>query len=80
VFGINVLGHIVGGWTDDPECPNCFTKAFLLTPDGFENLEFPDAYETLAHGINTTGQIVGDYFGQDEIFHGFVRSGGQEDD
>ncbi len=72
-FGINILGHIVGGWTDDPECPDCFVKAFLLTPRGFETLEFPDALETVANGINTRGQIVGEYFGEDEVYHGFQR-------
>ena len=79
-FGINILGQIVGGWTDDPECPDCFTKAFLLTWRGFENLEFPGALETVANGINAAGKIVGEYFGEDEVFHGFLRSGHDEDD
>ena len=34
----------------------------------------------MANGINAAGQIVGEYFGQDEVFHGFLRSGDDEDD
>ena len=34
----------------------------------------------MANGINAAGQIVGEYFGEDEVFHGFVRSGHDEDD
>ena len=79
-FGINLVGQIVGGWTDDPDCPDCFVKGFLLTHRGFETLEVPDALETVAWGINTLGQIVGDYFGEDEVFHGFLRSGDHDDD
>ena len=71
--GINILGHIVGGWSDDPECPGCFAHAFLLTPHGFKNLEVPGALETVAYGINDLGQIVGSYFGEDEVLHGYVR-------
>jgi hypothetical protein len=68
-----VAPEIVGGWTDDPGCSECFTKAFLLTPRGFESLEFPGALETVADGINAAGEIVGEYFGEDEVFHGFLR-------
>lgn len=72
-FGVNVLGHIVGGWTDDPDCPECFANAFLFNSREYKVLKFPGAHETVAHGINTVGQIVGTYFGKDEKFHGFVR-------
>ena len=72
-FGINARGHIVGGWSGDPGCGDCFVNAFLLTPRGFTNLAFPDALETVAYGINNAGQIVGHYFGEDEAFHGFLR-------
>ena len=47
-FGINTRGHIVGGWSGDPECGDCFVNAFLLTPRGFTNLAFPNALETVA--------------------------------
>ena len=72
------MGHIVGLWTDEPGCSDCFTKAFLLTPRGFESFEFPDALETVAYGINAAGQIVGGYLGEDDVFHGYVRD--HEDD
>ena len=32
------------------------------------------ALETVATGINVRGQIVGNYSGEDEVFHGFLRS------
>jgi len=78
-FGINILNRIVGGWSVDPDCQDCFTQAFLLTPQGFEFLEFPDALETVATGINARGQIVGFYFREDETFHGFLRDAGDDD-
>jgi uncharacterized membrane protein len=77
-LGINVFGHIVGNWSADPECSDCFTKAFLLTPRGFKALRFPHADETFAADINSLGQIVGNYFvaegeeGEGTV-HGFVR-------
>ena len=78
-FGINERGHIVGAWNDDGECNDCFafgtSDAFLLTPSGFTNLEFPDAVETSARGINNAGQIVGHYYaGEDRTLHGFLLS------
>lgn len=79
-FGINERGHIVGGWNDDEaECNDCFafgsSNAFLLTPSGFTNLEFPDAVETSARGINNAGQIVGHYYaGEGITLHGFLLS------
>jgi uncharacterized membrane protein len=72
-LGINILGRIVGGWSEDPDCPDCFTRAFLLTPRGFADLEVPGAFETVANGINAVGQIVGTYLGEDENVHGFLR-------
>lgn len=79
-LGINIFGQIVGGWSSDPGCTDCLTNGFLLTHRGFENLEFPGALETVANGINALGQIVGVYLGEDEVFHGFVRSRGDDDD
>jgi probable HAF family extracellular repeat protein len=87
--GINDRGDIVGVCEDAngrhgfllrkgvftliDECGDCFVNAFLLTRRGFTNLAFPHALETVASGINTAGQIVGHYFGEDEAFHGFLR-------
>jgi uncharacterized membrane protein len=77
-FGVNAQGDIVGGWTDDPECPDCFTRAFLLTRGGFQELAFPGALETVANGINASGQVVGIYFAEDETFHGFLLDRGND--
>jgi uncharacterized membrane protein len=68
-----MVGQIVGIWSGDPDCPGCFTGAFRLTPHGFQNLEAAGASETVAYGINDLGQIVGSYFGEDEVLHGYVR-------
>jgi len=74
--GVNVQGDIVGGWSTDPGCPDCFTRAFLLTRGargGLQELEFPGALETVANGINALGQIVGTYVAEDGSLHGFLR-------
>jgi uncharacterized membrane protein len=72
--GANIQGHIVGAWTDNPDCPDCLgDKAFLFNNRKYINLRFPGAIETSANGINAAGQIVGQYKGADEKTHGYVR-------
>jgi uncharacterized membrane protein len=78
-FGVNVQGDVVGGWSTDPGCPDCFTHAFLRTRRGvLQELEFPGALETVANGINALGQIVGSYVAEDGSLHGFLRDGGDD--
>jgi uncharacterized membrane protein len=72
-FGVNVQGDIVGGWSTDPACTDCFTHAFLLTRNGLQELAFPGAAETVANGINALRQIVGSYVAEDGSMHGFLR-------
>jgi uncharacterized membrane protein len=78
-FGVNVQGDVVGGWSTDPGCPDCFTHAFLRTRRGvLQELEFPGALETVANGINALGQVVGSYVADDGSLHGFLRDGGDD--
>jgi probable HAF family extracellular repeat protein len=77
--GVNVQGDVVGGWSTDPGCPDCFTHAFLRTRRGvLEELAFPGALETVANGINALGQIVGTYVAEDGSLHGFLRDDGND--
>jgi len=74
-FGVNVQGDIVGGWSTDPDCADCFTHAFLLTRGargGLQELVFPGALETVANGINALGQVVGSHVAEDGSVHGFL--------
>ena len=78
-FGVNVQGDIVGGWSTDPDCSDCFNHAFLLTRRGvLQELEFPGALETVANGINALGQVVGSYVAEDGLLHGFLRDDGDD--
>jgi len=78
-FGVNVQGDVVGGWSTDPVCIDCFTHAFLLTRRGvLQELAFPGALETVANGINALGQVVGSYVAEDGSLHGFLRDGGDD--
>src|SRR5882724_9539698 len=43
----------------------------------FTTIDFPGATQTLAWGINTRGDIVGNYVNADKSDHGFMLSGGQ---
>ena len=77
--GVNVQGDVVGGWSTDPDCPDCFTHAFLLTRRGvLQELAFPGALETVANGINALGQVVGSYVAEDGSLHGFLRDDGDD--
>ena len=42
----------------------------------FSNIDVPGTQETVATGINKTGQIVGTYYDSDGTGHGFLWSGG----
>jgi uncharacterized protein (TIGR03437 family) len=77
--GINNIGQIVGNF------PNLFasgnvigTVGFLRADGNYTIIQYPGAANTKVYGINSAGQIVGDY-GSDPLErtnHGFVWSGG----
>jgi probable HAF family extracellular repeat protein len=68
--GINDRGQIVGGYTDASNV----NHGFLLSSGQYTTLDVPNAFDTTATGINSSGQIVGEY---DNGAFGFLLSGGQ---
>src|SRR5437660_1659589 len=42
----------------------------------FVKIDFPNATETVANGINARGDIVGRYLDADGVFHGYLLSKG----
>jgi hypothetical protein len=69
-WGINqadILGSYFDGTT---------AHGYLLSGGSFTPIDFPGAGFTQALGINPQGDIVGDYFGADELPHGFLLRGG----
>jgi hypothetical protein len=76
--GINDSGQIVGSYPYDAA-----GSGFLRSSDGstFTSIDDPSAFGvsngggfgTVAHGINTSGQITGFYY-TGNAFHGFLRS------
>ncbi len=49
---------------------------FVLDEDSFTTIDFPDAVETKAFGINNAGQIVGFYKDSSGDVHGFLLDSG----
>src|SRR5947207_2140486 len=60
------LGLVVGATTN-----------VLADGPTFTTIEFPGATLTNAFGINTRGDIVGNYVNADKSDHGFLLGGGQ---
>ena len=58
--GINATGQIVGSYTDSLNK----THGFLYTAGTYVTLDIPGATFTDATAINSSGQIVGVFFGQ----------------
>lgn len=86
--GISDEGAIVGGYcgTDD------HLHGFLFTgddesresdaapnPSAFRTINFPDAINSFASGINSEGQIVGGYQSVDGHYHGFLLNNSELD-
>src|SRR5437667_12799120 len=53
------------------------TSNVLADGPSFTTIEFPGATLTNAFGINSRGDIVGNYLNADKSDHGFLLSGGQ---
>ena len=49
---------------------------FLLSNGSYTTLDVPSSTLTTAHGINTSGQIVGQYFDAGDDGHGYLLSDG----
>jgi probable HAF family extracellular repeat protein len=68
-FGINNAGQIVGYFSN-----NTGTHGFLDTGGSFTQINVPGAGLTSANGINSAGQIVGNFYSTGK--HGFLDTGG----
>jgi len=74
--GIDIKGRIVGPYTD----PLGQLHGFLLIDGRYSTIDPPDAHVgSEANGINSHGQIVGQYFNGSVLLpcQGYVLSGGQ---
>jgi uncharacterized membrane protein len=69
-FGLNVLGHIVGSFTD----ASGNGHGFLDQAGRFTQVDFPAAASTDANGTNVEGFIVGDYFDASGVEHGYFAT------
>ena len=72
--GINNSGIITGLWVDE-----AFTAhGFVYEKGNFAHLDYPGALDTFPYGINSRGDIVGNWDAdQSTVGHGFVFSNGQ---
>jgi uncharacterized membrane protein len=72
--GINNSGIIAGVWVDE-----AFTAhGFIYERGNFAHLDYPGALDTFPYGINSRGDIVGNWdTDQSTVGHGFVVSGGR---
>ena len=85
--GISDEGVIVGGYcgTDDQLHGFLFTGGESLesdaapNPSAFRTINFPDAINSFASGINSEGKIVGGYQSADGHYHGFLLSNDEVD-
>ncbi len=71
LIGINAHGQMVGGYDDSKG-----GHGFLYDGKTFTTLDFPKAIVTGANGINSSGEIVGAFWGNDQIPHGFLYTNG----
>jgi uncharacterized membrane protein len=71
---INDSGAIVGVWIDHK-----FAGHGFIYKDGkFTSLDYPGARDTIPFGINSRGEVVGNWdVGQSNTGHGFIFSGGR---
>lgn len=76
--GLNSAGDIVSQYHSVKSCGlltsvGCL-HGFLLSGGAFTTIDFPGATETLALGINSSGDIVGGYQDTSGGFHAFLRT------
>lgn len=72
VWDINNIGQMVGGYYDNTVFQE---HGFIDTNGSFATLDFPAAILTESHGINDSGQVVGEYCASDGTCHGFYYDG-----
>ena len=67
-FGVNIMGLVVGSFTD----PAGIGRGFLDNAGSFTQVNFPGAASTDANGLNSSGTIVGDFFDNAGVEHGYI--------
>lgn len=81
IYGINNTGRAVGAYVDGSGKFRGFSVVFASTDVSnlvgatFKSIAFPGAVETWAHGINDSGEIVGNWDDNVGISHGFLLVG-----
>src|SRR5271157_517518 len=71
VYGISNKGQMVGSYVDASGA----NHGFLNVGGVFTTVDEPGAWLTAARGVNSTGQVVGYYYGNTGV-HGFLDIGG----
>ncbi len=71
----NGVPFVTATATDQAGNTSAFSAGLAVTPE-LTRIEVPGARETLAYGINNSGQIVGEYYDAAGGRHGFLLSDG----
>ena len=73
IFGVNSAGHFTGA--EGHQGSTGFVKGFIYTGSG-EPTEFfaSGKNNTYAYAINSSDEVVGEYFDSSNVAHGFYRS------
>ena len=71
---INHTGKIVGQYSDDI---TYLARGFLKVGDAFTSLDYPGAVQTTAWGINSAGQMVGNWYDSSGAAHGWLAQHGR---
>jgi uncharacterized membrane protein len=76
--GLNNTGDIVSQYFSAKDCDliksaGCL-HGFLWSGGVYTTFDFPGSRETMAFGINSSGQIVGPYQDAAGVFHGYLRT------
>ena len=72
VFGLNNKGQMVGSWESTGQL-----QGFIFDGFHYKTITAPKSTVTEALGINDSGTVVGDFFGNDQVTHGFVLTHGK---
>jgi len=76
--GINAIGHIVGSKWTAYEYDNNLGHGFLAVGSSFTPIDYPGAVQTTAWGINSAGQMVGNWYDSSYIVHGWLIQPGKK--
>jgi len=73
IFGVNSAGHFAGA--EGHQGSTGFVKGFIYTGSGKPTEFFASGKDaTYAYAINSSDEVVGEYFDSSNVAHGFYRS------